>query len=92
MYYHSTMSIAESKVTAQGQISVPAKVRKKLGLAPGSILEWHEQEGEIFVRRASMYTSQEVHNAIFSEKPRARSLADMNEGIRNRMRRKHERH
>jgi AbrB family looped-hinge helix DNA binding protein len=34
------MPIAKSKVTAQGQISVPAEVRKKLGIGPGSTLEW----------------------------------------------------
>jgi AbrB family looped-hinge helix DNA binding protein len=38
--------IAQSKITAQGQISVPADVRRKLGLGPGSILEWQE-EGEV---------------------------------------------
>jgi AbrB family looped-hinge helix DNA binding protein len=39
------MALAHSKVTAQGQISVPAEVRKKLGIGPGSILEW-EEDGE----------------------------------------------
>jgi len=34
------MVLAESKLTAQGQISVPAEVRRKLGLGPGSVLEW----------------------------------------------------
>jgi AbrB family looped-hinge helix DNA binding protein len=38
------MAIAQSKVTAQGQISVPAGVRKKLGVGPGSVLEWDEQD------------------------------------------------
>lgn len=85
------MSIAESRITAQGQISVPAKVRKKLGLAPGSVLEWHEQGGEVFVRRASRYTSQDVHDAIFTAPPKAKSPAEMDQGIRDRMRRKHER-
>ena len=34
------MRIAQSRVTAQGQISVPAEVRRRLGVGPGSILEW----------------------------------------------------
>ena len=33
------MPIARSKPTAQGQISVPAEIRKKLGAGPGSVLE-----------------------------------------------------
>ena len=35
--------IAHSKVTAQGQISVPAELRKELGIGPGSVLEWHSR-------------------------------------------------
>jgi AbrB family looped-hinge helix DNA binding protein len=48
------MPIARSKVTAQGQISVPLGVRQKLGVSPGSILEWDEEGGNIIVRRAGM--------------------------------------
>ena len=33
------MALAHSKLTAQGQISVPAKVRSKLGVGPGGILD-----------------------------------------------------
>lgn len=45
------MSFASSKLTAQGQISVRAEVRRKLGLAPGSVLKW-EEDGERVVARA----------------------------------------
>jgi len=48
-HYHGTISVmalARSRLTAQGQISVPAEIRRKLGVGPGSVLEWHE-EGEI---------------------------------------------
>ncbi len=46
------MAIAHSKLTAQGQISVPMDVRRKLGISPGSVLEWEEEGGKIVVRRA----------------------------------------
>ncbi|HEY5957433.1 MAG TPA: AbrB/MazE/SpoVT family DNA-binding domain-containing protein [Polyangiaceae bacterium] len=36
------MALASSKLTAQGRVSVPAEIRRKLGLAPGSVLEWEE--------------------------------------------------
>jgi len=85
------MSIAESKITAQGQISIPAKIRKKLGLAPGSVLEWYEQGCEVFVRRASKYTSKNIHEAIFSATPQVKSASDIRQGVQNRMRRKYER-
>lgn len=37
------MPIARSKVTAQGQISVPAEVRRKLGVGPGSVPTLHPE-------------------------------------------------
>jgi len=42
------MALAQSKVTAQWEISVPAEVRRKLGIGPGSVLEW-EEEGDAVV-------------------------------------------
>ena len=85
------MAIAHSRVTAQGQISVPAEVRKKLGVGPGSVLEWDEQGREVIVRRATRYTSSDIHNALFSEgRPRSRST-DTRKGIRNYIRRRHAR-
>lgn len=41
------MAIAHSKVTAQGQISVPAKVRRKLGIGPGSVLDLALEDSEV---------------------------------------------
>ena len=46
------MPIAISKLTAQGQISVPAAVRRKLGLGPGSVLEWEEDGDAVAERHA----------------------------------------
>jgi len=86
------MTLAQSKVTAQGQISVPAAVRRKLGVGPGSVLEW-EQEGEkIVVRRAGRYTSEDIHRALFPKgPPKPRTLAELKEGIRQYIRKKHAR-
>jgi antitoxin PrlF len=86
------MPLAHSKVTAQGQISVPAEVRRKLGIGPGSVLEWDEQGDVIVVRRAAQFTSEDLHNAIFPSKPRPRSLAELKRGIAHRMKRRHARH
>ena len=86
------MSIAHSKVTAQGQISVPAKVRRKLGVGPGSVLEWDEQGEMILVRRAGWYSSEDVHRALFPKKaPAARSVAEMKEGVRRHVRKRYAR-
>ena len=86
------MALARSKVTAQGQISVPAEVRRKLGVGPGSVLEW-DQEGEhIVVRRSSRFTSDEIHQAVFSKRaPKHRSVDEMKAGIRRYVRKRHAR-
>lgn len=75
------MALAQSKLTAQGQISVPAEVRRRLGLSPGSILEWEEKGGEIVVRRAGRYTSEDLHRALFPDPPKPLTLEEMKEGI-----------
>ena len=87
------MSLAQSKITAQGQISVPAEIRKKLGIGPGSVLEWEEQDEQIVVRRAAQYTSADLHTALFPDgPPPRRSAAELKEGIRGRMRKRHAGH
>jgi AbrB family looped-hinge helix DNA binding protein len=85
------MAIARSRITSQGQISVPLKIREKLGIGPGSILEWEEEQGEIVVRRAGSVSSEEIHRAVFPVKPRPRTVKEMREGIRERARERHAR-
>lgn len=85
------MSLPQSKVTAQGQISVPAEIRRKLGIGPGSVLEWQEEGGRVVVRRAGRYSSEDIHRAVFSRVPRARSSEEMKQGIAEHMRKKHAR-
>ena len=86
------MAVARSRITAQGQISVPAEVRRKLGVGPGSLLEWEEDGGRIYVRRTGKYTSQDIHKVLFPAGPPPRmSVADMDEAIVEYLRRKHAR-
>jgi antitoxin PrlF len=87
------MTIAHSRLTSQGQVSIPAEVRRRLGLGPGSVIEW-DQEGErIIVRRAGRYSSAEVHAALFPKGVGTpRSLQDLKAGIRANIRRRHARH
>ncbi|MGH9826913.1 MAG: AbrB/MazE/SpoVT family DNA-binding domain-containing protein [Blastocatellia bacterium] len=79
------MVLAQSKLTAQGQISVPAEVRRKLGLGPGSILEWDEDGERILVRRAGRYTSEQINQRLFPRTPEPRKPSELKEGIRRQM-------
>jgi AbrB family looped-hinge helix DNA binding protein len=85
------MAIAQSKVTAQGQISVPAEIRRRLGIGPGSVLTWEQSGEDIVIRRAGTFTSQEIHQAIFATPPRPRSLAELKQGPALHVRRRHAR-
>jgi AbrB family looped-hinge helix DNA binding protein len=85
------MPIAQSKITAQGQISVPAEVRRRLGVGPGSVLEWDQDGEQIVVRRLGLYTSEDVHEAVFKRPPKCRTLDELKEGRREYVRRRHAR-
>ncbi|MBI1787330.1 MAG: AbrB/MazE/SpoVT family DNA-binding domain-containing protein [Acidobacteria bacterium] len=76
------MRVAYSKLTSQGQISVPVEVRRRLDIAPGSLLEWEAKGGEIVVRRAGLHTSEDVHRTLFAARPKRRTLKELKEGIR----------
>jgi len=85
------MSRPQSKVTAQGQISVPAEIRRKLGIGPGSVLEW-EQDGEkVVIRRAGRYSFEEIHRALVPKPPRKRTLEELKKGVADHIRKKHAR-
>ena len=84
------MAVAHSKLTAQGQISVPAAIRRKLGIAPGSVLEWDEEDGKIVVRRAGRYTNEDIHRVLFPEgPPEPKTLEELKDGIRQYIIEKH---
>ena len=86
------MTLAQSKLTEQGQISVPADIRLKLGVGPGSILVWEEEDGKIVVRRASRFSSEDIHQAVFgARKPQARTLDELKDGIRHYARKRYAR-
>ena len=85
------MAIAHSRLTAQGQISVPAAIRRKLGVGPGSTLEWHEEGEKIVVRRVGRFTSADLHQALFSRPPRPRSLGELKAGPKAHAKRRHAR-
>jgi len=86
------VALAQSKVTAQGQISVPAEVRRKLGIGPGSVLEWEEEGDAVIVRKAGRYSSEDIHRAIFPKgTPVTKKIEDFDKGVRRYMKNKHAR-
>jgi AbrB family looped-hinge helix DNA binding protein len=86
------MPLSRSKLTSQGQISVPVEVRRKLGIGPGSILQWEEEGDKIVVRRSGTFSSEEIRRALFPRQdPKIRTLDELKEGIRRHARERHAR-
>lgn len=82
---------SHSKLTAQGQVSVPAEVRRRLGLGPGSVIEWSEREGAYLVRRAGRFSSADIHEALFSGREMSPPAINTKEAIRTAIRRRNAR-
>jgi antitoxin PrlF len=86
------MPLAQSRITAQGQISVPAEIRRRLGVGPGSTLEWDEDGDRIVVRPAKTYTFADMRKILFPDGPPPRkTLKELKEGIRENIRQRHAR-
>jgi len=84
------MSSTRSRLTAQGQITVPAVIRKRLGIGPGSVIEWAELEGEIVVRRSGRYDSGQIHRELFGDAATGpHPLDKLKSGIREHIRKRH---
>jgi AbrB family looped-hinge helix DNA binding protein len=87
------MLLARSKVTSQGKISVPVEVRRKLGIGPGSVLEWNEERSQIIVRRAGRFSSEDIHCALFpAQSPEHRTPEELKDGIRRHVRERYAHH
>ena len=70
-----------SKITAQGQVSVPAAIRKQLAVGPGSVLEWQVQGEQVVVKRAGRYTFEDIHKALFKTPPKYHSLEELKAAV-----------
>lgn len=69
-----------SKVDEDNRIEVPAKIRKKLRIEPGALLEWELNGDGVTIRRK--YTSEDIHQMLFKgKKPKPITVEEMDEAI-----------
>lgn len=82
----------DTKLSSQGQVSVPAEVRKLLHLRPGAVLAWRQEGERVVVERTRRHATAEVHAALFGNEPPAAPAPGpeaLKEGIRQHLRRRH---
>ena len=83
------MALAQSKVTVQGRLSVPVEVQRKLGIGPGSVVEWEEKGDAVILRKGGRYTSEDIHRAIFPRGAHAsKRVEEFDKGVRRYMKKK----
>jgi hypothetical protein len=55
------------------------------------VLEWDDDGDRVVVRRAGRYTSADIHQRLFAKPPKPRTVADMRNGIRRHIKKRHAR-
>jgi antitoxin PrlF len=85
----------QTKLTSQGQVSVPAAIRHILALTPGATIVWTQDNGRVTVQRAVKHTTEDAHKALFGGEDTTlapKSLQDLKQGIAQYIKQKHARH
>jgi bifunctional DNA-binding transcriptional regulator/antitoxin component of YhaV-PrlF toxin-antitoxin module len=83
------MGLAQSRITAQGQVSIPVSVMRMFGLAPGEVITWKIQDGQLLIEKAGQYSLKDVRAALALPKGAPKTDEELREGIKARMRAKH---
>jgi bifunctional DNA-binding transcriptional regulator/antitoxin component of YhaV-PrlF toxin-antitoxin module len=66
--------------------------KRRLGIGPGSVIEWEQEGDKLVVRRAPKYNMQDLHSALFPHgAPPRQTDEELREGIQKHLRRKHAR-
>jgi AbrB family looped-hinge helix DNA binding protein len=82
------MTSSTSRVTAQNQISIPAEVRRRFRIAPGTELVWEERDG-VLVVRLKRFTLDDLRELCADRPVRRRSLAAIRKERDRALRAKH---
>ena len=81
--------MALAKITTKGQVTIPKNIRESLHLHTGDKIEiFLNDQGEAIIRPISKKVD-DMFGILNNPKQKAVSIEDMNEGIKDRMRKKH---
>ncbi len=83
------MSLAQSRITAQGQVSIPVSVMRQFGLGPGEIINWDTLNGHLVIEKAGQFSLEDVQKALRLPKGTHKTDEEIRDGIKAAMRAKH---
>ena len=66
----------ESTMTTKGQIVIPAKLRKRYGLTPGTKVYFIERDKEIMLQPVTKEYLKSVHGMLINETPVIKELLE----------------
>lgn len=80
--------MATATITSKGQVTIPKKIRDKLGLKPGDTLNFEVEDNRtISVKRKK--SIDEAFGMLQRENQEALTIEDMNEGVAEYFRKKY---
>jgi AbrB family looped-hinge helix DNA binding protein len=83
--------MSAATLTSKGQTTIPADIRKGLGLEPGDQIEFHLLSNGSATMRVKRGTLKDFIGVLHQPKQQALSIKAMDDGIARTMRAKHAR-
>jgi bifunctional DNA-binding transcriptional regulator/antitoxin component of YhaV-PrlF toxin-antitoxin module len=83
------MSLAQSRITAQGQVTIPVGIMRQFGLAPGELITWDNLEGHLVIGRSGPFSLADVREALELPPGIHRTDEEIRAGLAARMKAKH---
>ncbi|MBA3630485.1 MAG: AbrB/MazE/SpoVT family DNA-binding domain-containing protein [Actinobacteria bacterium] len=71
----------KSRVSEKGQITIPKRLRDRLGIRPGTDLDWQEQQGRLIATKVSARDPVDaVYGVLKLNRPTDELLAELRGG------------
>jgi len=63
-----------TRVSFKGQVTIPKRLRDKLGIAPGDFVLFEEKEGEVVLKKARLSAEEEFNKLVVALDKKAKKL------------------
>jgi AbrB family looped-hinge helix DNA binding protein len=81
--------MATATLTSKGQVTIPKKIRDKLGLKPGDKIDFEVDENGKLQVMTKKYSIADMAGMLYRPGQKAKSIEEMNEGVAEYFREKY---